>query len=132
MSAAATTSAAAGGTLNLSDPNVKAVDDAFTAFFDPKTPASQRADLLQNGPAFAPVFAAQANNPMASQTSATVSSITLTDPTHAAVTYTILAGGNPVLPNQQGQAINEGGHWKVSDATFCTLLAMQGPKPPMC
>ncbi len=129
-SSAAATSASAGTKADAA--TTKAITDVYTAFFDGKTPAAQKATLVEKGDVFAPVLQAQASNPQAQGTSATVSSVTLTDPTHAAVTYTILMGGNPVLPNQNGQAVQDGGQWKVASATFCQLMTLQGGKSPAC
>jgi hypothetical protein len=114
------------------DATTKAVTDVFTEFFAGSTPADKKASLLENGAQFADAIKAQANNPMAKSTSASVSQVKVTDPQHANVTYTIEMGGNPVLPNQAGSAVQQDGAWKVSDATFCTLLKLQGGAPPAC
>lgn len=128
-SAAAPTSSA--GTK--ADPaTTQAITEVFTKFFDAKTPAAEKATLVEKGDAFAPVLQAQANNPQAQGTSATVSAVTLNDPTHATVTYSILMGGNPVLPNQAGKAVQDAGKWKVAAATFCQLMTLQGGKSAAC
>lgn len=131
-SAVAAAPAPAAGAPSSSDPAVQAITTTFTTFFNPKTAAAAKAGLLENGQQFAPVIAAQANNPMSANTSATVSTVQLTDPGHAAVTYTVLMNGSPVLPNQAGKAVLDNGQWKVADSTFCALLAMQGPAPAAC
>ncbi|WP_019927848.1 hypothetical protein [Nocardia sp. BMG111209] len=131
-SSAAATSAAAGSSASASagtaaDPaTTKAITDAFTGFFLGTAPAPQRAALVEKGDQFAPVLAAQAGNPQSQGTSASVSAVTLKDPTHADVKYTLLIGGSPVLPDQTGQAIKDGDSWKVAATTFCALLALQG------
>ncbi|WP_280293636.1 hypothetical protein [Nocardia abscessus] len=109
----------------------KAVTDAYTSFFDPATPAEQRLATLEKGDAFAPTIQAQAAGPQ-SGTSVTVSGVKLVDPTHAEVTYTLLLGGNPVLPNQIGSAVQDNGRWKVAATTFCSLLKLQGATAPVC
>jgi hypothetical protein len=53
-------------------------------------------------------------------------------PTRSTVLYTITLAGQPALPNQTGIAVKEGGKWKVSDQSFCTLLSLQGTVPPAC
>ncbi len=133
-SAAASSSAAAAAAPSApsSDPTVKAVTDTFVTFFNGKTPAAQKIALVENGSAFAPALQAQANNPTSATTTATVSNVKLTDPTHAAVTYSILLNGSPALPNQSGQAVNDQGQWKVAVSTFCALMAMQGGAPTAC
>jgi hypothetical protein len=128
-SAAATTSASAASSASAAaaDPaTTKAVTDAFVGFFNGSAPAPQRAALVEKGDQFGPVLAATASNPQATGTSATVSGVTLKDPTHADVKYTMLIGGSPVLPDQTGQAVKEGDQWKVAATTFCALLALQG------
>ena len=101
-------------------------------FFDAKQPADKRAAAVEKGDVFAPVLAAQANNPQAQGTSATVSKVATVDAGHADVTYTLLMGGNPVLPDQSGQAVQENGQWKVAASTFCALLKLQGGTAPAC
>jgi hypothetical protein len=114
------------------DPATQAITTTYTTFFDPKTPAAARIGLLEHGGQFAQAIAAQANNPMAGNTSATVSSVQVTDPAHATVTYSIMMNGNPALPNQSGKAVLEAGQWKVAASTFCALLAMQAGAPAFC
>ncbi|MFI7188215.1 hypothetical protein ACIBQ0_00655 [Nocardia nova] len=132
--AAATTSAAApaAGTSAADPATTKAVTDAYVLFFDAKQPADKRAAAVEKGDVFAPVLAAQANNPQAQGTSATVSKVVTVDAGHADVTYTLLMGGNPVLPDQSGQAVQENGQWKVAASTFCALLKLQGGTAPAC
>ncbi len=97
----------------------------WMTFFNAKTPTSQRVKLLQNGQQFATVLAQQAKNPMASGSSAQVSSVTVTSPSQAEVTYSILVSGSPVLKDQKGVAVKQGGTWKVGDQSFCGLLTME-------
>ncbi|WP_329407874.1 hypothetical protein OG563_37425 [Nocardia vinacea] len=109
-----------------------AVTDAYIGFFDAATPADQRLARLEKAEAFAPALQAQASSPQGQGTSVTVSSVKLTDPTHAAVTYTLLLGGNPVLPDQAGIAVKEGEQWKIAASTFCSLLTLQGGTASVC
>jgi hypothetical protein len=97
----------------------------WMAFFNAKTPTSQRVKLLQNGQQFATVLAQQAKNPMASGSSAQVSSVTVTSPSQAEVTYSVLVSGSPVLKDQKGVAVKQDGTWKVGDQSFCGLLTME-------
>ncbi|MBH0780720.1 hypothetical protein [Nocardia bovistercoris] len=127
--AAATTTAAAAAA---DEATTKAVTDTFTNFFAGSNPPEQRAALVQKGDVFLPVLQAQAGNPQAAGVSVSVSAVKLTDPNNADVTYSLLMGGNPVLPNQTGQAVKEGGTWKVSTTTFCALMALQGGSSPAC
>jgi hypothetical protein len=97
----------------------------WTAFFDPKTPVAKRLSLLQDGQMFASVIRAQAGGGLQSSASAQVSKVTLTSPTQAKVTYSIVVAGTPALPNQSGVAVLQGGTWKVGLASFCSLLTLE-------
>ena len=106
----------------------------WEAFFNPATPVAQRVSLLQHGQLFASVIRAQAGSSLASQATAKVDKVTVTSPTQADVTYTILLAGTPVLKNQHGVAVNEGGTWKVGVTSFCGLLTVEnnGKTPTVC
>lgn len=108
----------------------KEITDAFVTFFNGTAPAATRAGLVEKGDAFKPMLEGMAADPRASGTSVTVSAVRLVDNKTADVTYTLLLGGNPVLPDQSGQALEEGGTWKVAAMTFCSLLAVQGSGEP--
>ena len=106
----------------------------WVTFFNPKTPVTQRVNLLQNGSAFASIINAQAGSPLASSATSTVSAVTVESPTHANVTYSILVGGSPALKNQPGVAVFQDGIWKVGDQSFCALLTLEnnGKAPSAC
>jgi hypothetical protein len=97
----------------------------WEAFFNPATPVAKRVSLLQDGQAFASVIRAQAGSSLASQATATVTKVTVSSPTQAAVTYTILLAGTPALKNQAGVAVYQGGTWKVGLKSFCGLLTLE-------
>ena len=43
----------------------------------------------------------------------------------------VLLGTTPALTNRSGVAVYQNGTWKVGDASFCGLLALEnGGKPP--
>jgi hypothetical protein len=119
-SATGTASAAAG-----SSPAQAAITADWVAFFSARTPVPRRIQLLQNGQTFASIIQAQAGSGLASSASATVTHVTVVSPTRATVLYSILLGGQPALPNQTGQAVYEGGTWKVGDSSFCALLTQE-------
>jgi predicted small lipoprotein YifL len=106
----------------------------WTTFFNGKTPLSKRVRVLQNGSAFAPEIRISAAYPGASSAGAKVTHVTVTSPTQASVTYDILLLGTPVLSNQKGIAVLQGGTWKVGDASFCSLLTLEnsGKTPAVC
>jgi hypothetical protein len=113
---------------------VAEITSNWTAFFDPKTPVAKRVSLLQNGQMFASIIQAQAGSSLASSASAKVTKVTVTSPTQAKVTYSILVAGTPALPNVSGVAVLQGGTWKVGDASFCSLLTLEnsGKAPAVC
>ncbi len=111
---------------------VAAIKNAYTRFFNPATSLDQSVALLQNGPAFTETLRKQAKTDFAKATTATVSTVTVQSPTKATVVYSILLSGTPVLVDATGSAVHERGAWKVSGATFCGLLAAQGPAPRVC
>jgi hypothetical protein len=104
----------------------------WLAFFDGKTSADQKIALLENGQKFAAAIKAGAKSPLAKKTSATVTSVTLTGANSATVVYSVLLGGAPVLKHQKGTAVRRSGVWRVSDASFCSLLALEGSAPSGC
>jgi hypothetical protein len=94
-------------------------------FFDGTQPAQDKVGLLENGKQYTAQIDAQAASPLAKGATASVSSVTLTSATTATVVYSILVGGQPALPNQTGQAVLQGGVWKVSAQSFLALLALE-------
>lgn len=104
----------------------------WTTFFAASTPVSKRVSLLQNGQRFGQAIAAQSKSPLAQQAQAKVSKVTVTGPDRARVTYTVLLAGKPALSNQTGTAVKSGGVWRVSDTSFCQLLALEGGAPAAC
>lgn len=121
-----TTSSAAGN-----DQAATQITQDWSRFFDSRTPADQKAALLQNGDQFAPYIQQMAQSPLAQGVTAQVSKVQVQGQT-AAVTYSVLAGGQPVLKDQTGQAVLQNGTWKVGTGSFCSLLALQGSVPPQC
>jgi hypothetical protein len=92
-------------------------------FFNAKTPTATRLSLLQNGSTFASALQAQVNTPEASGTSAQVTAVTVASST-ATVTWNLLLNGAVALTKQTGQAVLQGGVWKVSDTSYCGLLSL--------
>ena len=119
-SAAASTPAATGTAAAIA-----AITKNWVTFFNGKTPAATRETLVQDGSQFATVLKAQASSAQSEAAGASVQKVTLTSATQAAVGYTILISGSPVLAGQKGTAVLESGTWKVSLTSFCGLLALQ-------
>ncbi|HET8558566.1 MAG TPA: hypothetical protein VFL58_14760 [Gaiellaceae bacterium] len=115
-----------------SGPDAKAqIKSAYVKFFSSKTDVSEKTKLLENGEQFKPVIRAFASNPLASNVSATVSSVTLEGQNKAKVVYVVKFGGAS-LPKQTGVAVRENGTWKVGDASLCKLIALGGTTPSAC
>jgi hypothetical protein len=114
-------------------PTVKqAVTETFQRFFAGSTDADHKIALLENGQAFATIIRAQAGSPTAKSATATVGSVVSSAADHADVTFTVMFNGKPALIAQPGSAVRVDGGWKVSAATFCTLLTLEGNPPPLC
>jgi len=116
----ATTSASAGGTAA-----INAITTNWEAFFNAKTPISQRVSLLEDGSQFQSVIQAQAGSGLAALATAKVTHVTVNSPTQATVTYDILVSGTPELKNQTGTAVYQNGTWKVGVTSFCGLLTLE-------
>jgi hypothetical protein len=97
----------------------------WEAFFSASTPVARRVALLQNGQVFQALISAQAKSTIASSAAAKVSAVSNVTSSQATVTYSITVGGTPALSGQKGVAVNQGGTWKVGDASFCGLLTLE-------
>ncbi|MFE7550949.1 hypothetical protein [Streptomyces gardneri] len=104
----------------------------WTAFFDPKVPTAEKVKLLENGEVMQPVLAAFAGDRNAAMTSAKVTGVEFTSGTEADVTYDLLVGGAPALPDSQGTTILQDDTWKVSVKTLCGLVELSGVTVPGC
>jgi hypothetical protein len=112
------------------------VAKAWETFFDGTTGADQKTSLLQNGDQFQQLIQAQSGSQLAQSVKAQVSDVKVNGD-KAAVTYAISIGGQQMLSGQQGEAVKVNGQWKVSDASFCQLLALESggdtsKLPPAC
>ncbi|MGW0466206.1 hypothetical protein ACWDX6_13135 [Streptomyces sp. NPDC003027] len=104
----------------------------WTAFFDPKTPTAEKVGLLENGERMRAVLGAFEGDKNAAMTSAKVKGIEFTSPNNADVTYDLLVGGNPALPDSKGTSVHQGDVWKVSQKTLCALVQLSGATAPGC
>jgi hypothetical protein len=101
-------------------------------FFNPATPVATKVTLLENGPAFQSALQGESTNAQAKLTAAQVTAVRVTSSTAATVTWNLLLSGTAVVANQKGEAIYQGGVWKVSAASFCSLLKLSGSAPAAC
>ena len=108
----------------------------WQAFFNYNTPAAQSAGLLENGAALAGAiaFAKKEQQQTHIKQGAKVTSVSFTGPITANVTYQLLNGTQVLLPSASGVAVYADGSWKVSKATFCTLVSLgaSGQTVPGC
>ena len=114
-----------------SSSTTKTITHNWEMFFSGKTSATEKLSLLEDSSAFATIVRAQAGSALAKSASATVASVKVSGST-ASVRYTIDLGGAPALKNQNGEAVKSGGTWKVSAASFCTLLDLEQVKTKAC
>lgn len=124
-SAPAASASASASAAPLTTPTQKEIAANWTEFFNPKAPPAKRLALLQNASQFTSAMAGMAKNPQAATSSSKVDAVTVVSSSDAKVTYDILVSGTPALKGQAGEAVKQGGTWKVSDKSFCALLAMQ-------
>jgi hypothetical protein len=108
------------------------IDHNWQTFFGPTASLQTRENLLQNGSAFAQIIQSEFAALGQESFSSTINSTTLTSTTAANVVYTGTLGGQVVLKNEAGSAVKVNNTWKVSDATLCQLLALDGSKPAVC
>lgn len=109
----------------------KTIATNWVTFFNATTPAATRLSLLENGSTFASALQALLKSPVASQTAAQVTAVSVASST-ATVTWNLLLSGKVELSNQKGQAVLQDGVWKVSDASLCGLVSLEPPVPAAC
>lgn len=110
-----------------------AIKTNWAAFFSKSTPLAKKLDYLQRGSTMQAAVEQFGKDPRTSQASAKITGVFVTSPSAATVNYQVLLAGRVALPSAVGTAVYEDGAWKVSDTTFCGLLALAGgPKPAGC
>jgi hypothetical protein len=107
------------------------IKTAYETFFSSKSSIPARLAVLQDGPRFKALVTSFANNPLATNVSAKVGTVTLQGANNAKVAYTVRLGGSP-LPRQTGTAVRQNGTWKVGYASLCKLVALEGTTPAVC
>jgi hypothetical protein len=110
----------------------RAISADWVRFFNGKGSAASKIGLLQDGQAFASVIDAMARSSVAREASSTVQKVDHIGRSTASVQYTLFLGSAPVLVDQTGTAILQGGTWKVGDSTFCALLSVEQVRAPGC
>src|SRR5215475_1499775 len=98
------------------------ITSLYQRFFDGTAPVQTKVDLLERGPEFVPMLRQQAAGPLAKSSGVKVTKVVRSTDNSAAVTFTVLLDGKPVLADQHGGAVLDGGVWKISASTYCALL----------
>ena len=125
------TTPAATGTAPADPTAAKAeITTAWETFLSSNTKPADAVALLENGDQLGQALkkARQEDKATGGKRSAKVKKITFTSPTNATVNYVLHAAGQVL--NAAGTAVLQGGKWKVSEVTFCTLVVLgNGSKP---
>ena len=108
----------------------KAVVKSFTIFFNSNSTTAQSQAVLQNGAAFHKTLVEQGKSDYAKKTSVKVVSVTKVSRKLVDVKFTITSGS--IKFPYQGNAVREGGKWKVAAKTLCGLLKVEGDAPAAC
>ena len=104
----------------------------WTTFFDYRTPLATEYTLLQGGQAMAPAIRTAQKEQQKTHLKQVVKvqAVDFTSATQATVHYSLYNGKHVLLPNSTGVSVLDGGTWKVSKVTFCTLVQLgNGNKP---
>lgn len=104
----------------------------WQSFFRHDNPTKDSIHVLQKGPQFKDTILQHKKSVLAQHASTKVTKVKLVNPKKAKVTYTVSTSGTPVLRNQHGEALKINGTWKISAASFCSLLHLQGQHPKAC
>jgi len=109
----------------------QAVRSAWSIAFDVRQPAVKRAGWIQNGPGLLTWLRRQPGSSAWRGTTADVSSVALTDPGHAIVSYRLVRAG-VTLVSAGGAAIESHGRWLVARSTVCALSVLRHDRAPGC
>jgi hypothetical protein len=112
---------------------IAAITANWEKLFDPASSIDDRVALLEDGETLRQAVEQRAQDPLMGQASAKVTSVELTGPDTATVSYEVLLSGAVALPNAQGTAVLQDGVWKVGAASFCALITLGASEPiPGC
>jgi hypothetical protein len=120
----------AGGGPPVSAATKKAVLKAFTVFFNSDSTTTQSQAVLQHGAVFHKTLVEQGKSSYAKNTSVKVTSVSKVSKKVSAVKFTVTSGSIKVPFH--GNAVREGGKWKVAAKTLCALLKLEGDAPATC
>lgn len=121
---------AAAATGNVDSATKKAVVKAFTLFFNGKTKVARSEAVLQHGPVFHKTLIQQGKSSYAKNSGVTVTTVNKVSKKVVAVKFTVISGS--IHFPYHGNAVREGGTWKVAAKTLCALLKVEGDAPAAC
>ncbi|MFG3499402.1 hypothetical protein [Streptomyces sp. NPDC047928] len=107
------------------------IEENWATFFDPQASIDDKAEVLENGEQLRPVLTAFSQDPNAAKTSVKIKDVAFTSADKADVTYDLLVGGTPALPDSKGTSVLQDDTWKVSQKTLCALVKLSGNATPM-
>lgn len=109
-----------------------AITGVYQAFFAPATSTEDRMALVERGTDFETEISGMANHIRTALTTVEIADVTVLDPAHAELRFTLNISGNPVVHNQVGHAVRESNGWKISATTMCGLVAISGGMSQAC
>ena len=118
-----------------------AITAAFTKFFDGLDPdVDAKIALLEHGDVLGSMITDAAKDPQFQQLTTTVNSVALLSPADcasagevapcAAVGHDMFIGGLPAMVGLKSHAVQVGGVWKVSAASWCAIVGLGGATCP--
>lgn len=124
----------AGGSKHHQQSGAKAaIEHAFTGFFDGSTSAGTKESLVEHAYLFRDLITSQSTSELAKSIRVQVEQVSDITATHAKVTYRLEADHKPLLAHaEHGSAIKIQGTWKVSAATVCALVKLEGARTIAC
>lgn len=103
-----------------------AITRAYEQFFNGKNGYGTKMSLLQNSYLFRNVVRAQDKYLLARQAHVSVAHVGAVSGKTAPVRFDLYEGKKVALRNEKGSAVKVAGTWKVSAATVCALLHLEG------
>jgi len=107
-----------------------AVADAYRKWFDTPT-LDAIASKTEGGEGLRTTIAALPGKVPVAPYTITVQAVRLVGADHALVTFTLFTPYGTYLPDTQGGAVKVDGHWLVSRATFCGVVAIVDVECPV-
>lgn len=132
--------AACGGSSSASGPKhpdtsaaKAAIEHAFKGFFDGSTSAGTKESLVEHAYLFRNLVKSESTSALAKSIRVQVEQVSDITAKHAKVTYRLEVDHKSLLAHaEHGSAIKIQGTWKVSAATVCALVKLEGARTIAC